>query len=180
MKRLVLYTIAIFERDGTGGHAVTPFAVEDKGSGKYAILVYDNNFPGVIRAIKVDTRSDSWRYIGGPDPSDTTELYAGDARRKSLSLFPTSPGVSVQPCPFCEGAARAGKGGAGGTTGSVIEYDQVTLVGNPKNHGHLILRDGKGNTTGFVDGRVVNEIPGVRVQTRSRRRTGTWRPSRPT
>jgi hypothetical protein len=164
-----VYTIAIFKRDGTGGHAVTPFAVEDRGSGKYAILVYDNNFPGVIRAIRVDTRSDSWRYIGGPDPSDTSELYDGDARTKSLSLFPTSPGVAQQPCPFCAGSRRAGNGGAGSATGSVLtpakQYDQVSLVGNPLNHGHLILRDGKGNTTGFVDGRIVNEIPGVRVQT---------------
>jgi hypothetical protein len=161
-----VYTIAIFKRDGTGGHAVTPFAVEDKGGGKYAILVYDNNFPGVIRAIRVDTRSDTWRYVGGPDPSDTDELYDGDARTKSLSLFPTSPGVSVQPCPFCSGSRRS-KGGAaaGSSLGAAQQYDQVTLVGNPENHGHLILRDGKGRTTGYVDGRIVNGIPGVRVQT---------------
>jgi hypothetical protein len=43
-------------------------------------------------------------------------------------------------------------------------YDQITLVGNPSNHGHLILRDGQGRVTGFFRGRVVNTIPGVRVQ----------------
>jgi hypothetical protein len=164
-----VYTIAIFKRDGTGGHAITPFAVEDKGSGKYAILVYDNNFPGVIRAIRVDTRSDSWRYVGGPDPSDTDELYDGDARTRSLLLYPTAPGVRRQPCPFCAGSRRAQKGGAGAAAGSVLapskRYDQLTLVGNPANHGHLIINDEKGNVTGFVGGRIVNHIPGVRVQT---------------
>ena len=27
------------------------------------------------------------------------------------------------------------------------QYDQITLVGNPSNHGHLILRDGRGRET---------------------------------
>jgi len=159
------YTIAIFKRDGTGGHAVTPFAVEDKGQGKFAILVYDNNFPGVIRAIRVDTRSDSWRYVGGPDPSDTDEIYAGDARTKSLLLYPTAPGISQQPCPFCGGSRRAQPGGAGSVLPLSKQYDQLTLVGNPANHGHLILHDDKGHVSGFVNGRIVNDIPGVRVQT---------------
>src|SRR5262249_25616207 len=68
-----LYTIAIFKRDGSGGHAITPFAIEDKGGGKFAILVYDNNFPGVIRAIKVNATANTWHYIGGPDPRDANE-----------------------------------------------------------------------------------------------------------
>jgi hypothetical protein len=162
-----LYTIAIFKRDGNGGHAVTPFAVEDRGHGKFAILVYDNNFPGVVRAIRVDTKSDTWRYVGGPDPSDTNELYDGDAHTQSLSLFPTSPGLARQPCPFCSGA-RGGRGNPA-ATGSVLpladQYDQLTLIGNPANHGHLILRDAQDRVSGFVGGRVVNHIPGVRVQT---------------
>src|ERR1700709_2509682 len=37
-----LYTLGIYKSDFTGGHAITPFAIEDKGDGKYAILVYDN------------------------------------------------------------------------------------------------------------------------------------------
>jgi len=44
-------------------------------------------------------------------------------------------------------------------------YDQLTLIGNPANHGHLILRDAQDRVTGFVGGRVVSHIPGVRVQT---------------
>src|SRR5437763_10042247 len=96
-----LYTVAIFKRDGTGGHAITPFAVEKNRNGLYHILVYDNNFPGIMRAIVVDTSNDSWAYVGGPDPSDTNELYDGDADTQSMLLFPTSPGDVTQPCPFC-------------------------------------------------------------------------------
>lgn len=164
-----VYTIAIFKRDGTGGHAVTPFAVEDRGQSKFSILIYDNNFPGIIRAIKVNTQRNIWSYVGGPDPSDTSELYDGDARTQSLSLYPTSPGVATQPCPFCTGSRRAKPGAAGSSTGSVLapskQYDQLTLIGNPANHGHLILHDGDGRVTGFVGGRVVNNIPGVRILT---------------
>ncbi len=159
-----LYTIAIFKRDGTGGHAVTPFAVEDKGQGTFAILIYDNNFPGVIRAIRVNTSTDTWRYVGGPDPSDTSELYDGDARTKSLFLLPTTPGLVRQPCPFCNGSRRANSSETGSVLAPGQRYDQLTLIGNPANHGHLILRDGQGRVTGFLGGRVVNDIPGVRIQ----------------
>jgi hypothetical protein len=159
-----LYTIAIFKRDGNGGHAVTPFAVEDKGQGKFAILVYDNNFPGVIRAIRVNTTADTWRYVGGPNPSDTTELYDGDARTQSLFLFPTTPGLVRQPCPFCNGSRRASSNSTGSVLAPDKRYDQLTLVGNPSNHGHLILRDAQGRVSGFTGGHVVNNIPGVRVQ----------------
>jgi hypothetical protein len=165
-----LYTIAIFKRDGSGGHAITPFAIEDKGSGEFAILVYDNNFPGVIRAIKVDANANTWHYVGGPDPSDTSEIYDGDARTQSMFLLPTTPGITQQPCPFCSGAARAGANGgkSASSAGSVLvpskQYEQLTLVGNPENHGHLVLHS-KGRVTGYVNGQIVNQIPGVRVET---------------
>ena len=82
-----IYTIAIFKRDGTGGHAITPYAVEDQGNGKQNVLVYDNNFPGVTREISFDRNADTWSYIGGPNPDDTNQQYEGDASTKSLSLL---------------------------------------------------------------------------------------------
>ncbi len=161
-----LYTVAIFTRDGTGGHAITPFGVEDNGDGAYHILVYDNNFPGIMRAIAVDTNDDTWSYIGGPDPSNVDEQYEGDADTQSLSLFPNSPGDgSTQPCPFCTGE---GVDPNDPTTGSVLgaakQYDQISLNGNPSNHAHLVLKDGAGNQAGFVGGKIVNDIPGLRIQ----------------
>jgi len=160
-----LYTIAIFKRNGDGGHAVTPFAVEDKGGGKFAILIYDNNFPGVIRAIRVNTKANTWSYVGGPNPADTSELYDGDAQTKSLFLLPTTPGFTRQPCPFCRGRAGGNSSSAGSVLAPADRYDQLTLIGNPSNHGHLILRDGLGHVTGFVSDHIVNQIPGVRVLT---------------
>lgn len=160
-----LYTIAIFKRDGTAGHAITPFGVEDHGDGTYSILVYDNNFPGVMRAIDVDANEDTWSYVGGPDPSNTDELYEGDAGTQSLSLFPTSPGNDLQPCPFCSGeGVDPNDPSTGSVLGAAAQYDEIALNGNPLNHAHLVLEDADGNVSGFVDGKIVNEIPGVRIQ----------------
>src|SRR4051794_442929 len=93
------YTIAIFKADGTGGHAVTPFAVEDRGHGRFNVLIYDNNWPGVTRAIAFDTQTNSWSYDAAINPGQPDEVYRGTAKTKSLSLYPTSPGLGVQPCP---------------------------------------------------------------------------------
>ncbi len=65
-----LYTLGIYKSDYSGGHAITPFAVEDRGAGKYAILVYDNNFPGALRAVQVDANTNTWSYVGGTNPKD--------------------------------------------------------------------------------------------------------------
>ena len=45
------YTFGFYKRDGTGGHATTPYAVEDKGGGQFAVLMYDNNYPLVTRVM---------------------------------------------------------------------------------------------------------------------------------
>jgi hypothetical protein len=158
------YTIAIFKRDGTGGHAITPYAVEDQGGGKENVLVYDNNFPGVTREISFDRNANTWSYIGGPNPNDTNEQYDGDASTQSLSLFPTSPGEQQQPCPFCNGQ---NDNSSGSSTGSVLgaaqQYNEVTLNGSPDNHAHLVLTDDQGRQSGVIDGKQVNDIPGVTV-----------------
>ena len=160
------YTVAIFKRDGTAGHAITPFAVEDNGDGLFHILVYDNNFPGIVRAIEVDTNEDTWSYVGGPDPSNVDELYEGDAETQSLSLFPNGPGdAGTQPCPFCSGeGVDPNDPATGSVLGASDTYDQISLSGDPVNHAHLVLKDAKGNVSGFVGGKIVNEIPGVRIQ----------------
>jgi hypothetical protein len=159
------YTIAIFKRDGTGGHAVTPFAVEDLGGGKENVLVYDNNFPGVTREISFDRNADTWGFTGGPNPSDTSQQYEGDASTKSLSLFPTSPGEQQQPCPFCNGQNDSSSSGssAGSVLGAAQQYNEITLNGNPDDHAHVVLTDDQGRQTGVIDGKPVNDIPGVKV-----------------
>ncbi|HEV7536535.1 MAG TPA: hypothetical protein VGP90_12925, partial [Acidimicrobiia bacterium] len=95
------YTVAIFKPDWTGGHAVTPYAVENRGGGRYNVLIYDNNWPGTTRAIAFDTRADTWTYDAAINPNRPDELYHGNAKTKTISLFPTSPGLGPQHCPFC-------------------------------------------------------------------------------
>jgi hypothetical protein len=154
------YTLGIYKADGTGGHAITPFAVEDQGKGLAKILVYDNNFPGAIRAVDVDTNTDRWHYVGGINPSDTDEVYEGDARTQSMFLLPTTPGERRQPCPFCPKTAKAD---LAYPVPDRLKYIEVVLRGTNPNHPHLLFKDDQGRRTGFVDGRFVKEIPGIKV-----------------
>jgi hypothetical protein len=159
------YTLGIL--NATGGHAITPFAIEDNGGGRVHVLVYDNNFPGIIRAIAFNRNTQRWVYHGGPNPKDLDESYTGSARHRAMLLLPTSPGEKLQPCPFCE-ASALGDQPRGYAVGTVLkkddQYDEISLVGDPENHAHLLLRDRDGNETGFKDGGYVNEIPGAEIK----------------
>ncbi|MDQ2896482.1 MAG: hypothetical protein M3Y09_12710 [Actinomycetota bacterium] len=156
------YTLAILKADGTGGHAVTPIAAEDRGNGLAAIIIYDNNFPGILRAVQVDTRRDTWRYVGGINPSDTSEIYQGDAATKSMALLPTTPGERTQPCPFCTPRGATGPG-VKPTAVDRLHYIEVGITSPAAQHPHLLFTDPQGRRTGFVGGRLVNQIPGVSV-----------------
>jgi hypothetical protein len=156
-----LYTIKIFNAEG--GHAITPYAVEDKGDGMYAVLVYDNNYPGITRAVEFDTNENTWTYNAATRPDLPEAQYSGDADHPlNMRLDPTPPGESA-PQPFDFTNSPNGAGSAG-SAGSAALYNQISLIGNPKNHAHLVIKDAKGRFTGFVHGKIVNQIPGVQVQ----------------
>jgi hypothetical protein len=150
------YTIGIYKEDGSGGHAITPFGVEDRGDGLYAILVYDNNYPGETRELLVDTRDDSWMYEAAINPQVESELYTGNAETMTLDLTPTSARLGEQVCPFCDGSQSASAGGK--LAAAAERLNQIFLDGE----GHLLITDDNGNRLGFVDGKIVNEIPGAR------------------
>ena len=157
------YTLAIIKADGTGGHAITPFAVEDKGGGRMKILVYDNNFPGVVRAVEVNTTANTWHYVGGINPSDTGEIYDGNAQTKSMLLFPTTPGEGTQPCPFCAPSPKSNPN-PGGIGPSRDRFIEVALAGPSSDHPHLLFIDPKtGQKTGFSNGSLLQQIPGILV-----------------
>ncbi len=155
-----LYTIKIFNNEG--GHAITPYAVEDKGNGQYAVLVYDNNYPAITRAVEFDSNQNTWSYNAATKPGVAEALYTGDADHPyNMRLDPTTPGETTpQPFDF----TNSPNAGSAGAAGSATHYNQISLLGDPANHAHLVIRDGKGHTTGFVNGKIVNEIPGVQVQ----------------
>jgi hypothetical protein len=102
----------------SAGHAITPYGIVDKGDGQIEVTVYDNNFPGEARAVKVDTRAETWSYTAAADPTEAASLYQGDANSFSLTLTPTSARLQPQAWPFCgagSGNDATGKGTVKGT-----------------------------------------------------------------
>jgi len=155
------YTVAIFKPDFSAGHAVTPYAVENEGSGKFKVLIYDNNWPGATRAISFDTKANSWTYAASTNPDDPESTYSGNAKTKSMTLLPTSPGLGDQPCPFCgkvpDGPTLGGGLGVKGT-------DEITLTGSDTDHADLVIADHSGHRLGDVNGALVDHISGARVE----------------
>lgn len=187
------YTVLIFMPDFSGGHAVTPYAIEDGGNGIFNLLIWDNNFQGVTRKIVFDTNANKWSYVASTNPNEPSALYSGDANTGTIFLKPTSPGQGVQPCPFCSkvpGAGGSAAPAAGGQPpGAVVAsfktqtpnpdtMDEIYLDGSDGNHGQLLITDENGKQTGFADGKFVNTIPGALIQQDTS--SQTWRePAKP-
>lgn len=160
-----MYALGLFRADGAGGHAVTPYAVEDRGDGRYAVLVYDNNFPGVTRALAFDRHADAWRFHAQSNPDDVRELYGGDAKQPNIALYPSKLAGGLLPCPFC--ARGDGSVKPTSTKGQqYVEINEIALLGDTDVHAHLLITDAKGRHTGFIGKRFVNQIPGVEVERR--------------
>jgi hypothetical protein len=139
-----LYTIGIYAADGTGGHAITPYAVVEMGDDIYRILVYDNNYPFEERFIEVDAQADSWVYTGSTNPNEPESEYFGDAQTQSLSIYPITARLEESICPFCDGA----------------ENSSISLNGR----GSMVVTDEEGRQTGLVNGVYVNNIPGASIR----------------
>jgi hypothetical protein len=146
------YTIGIYNERGEG-HAITPFGVEDKGDGLYAILAYDNNYPGETRELYIDSRDNSWTYETSINPAVETDVWSGNADTQTLDLTPTSARLETQACPFCEG----GYSFVGKLAAATEPLNQIFLDGQ----GHILITDDNGNRLGYVDGQIINEIPGA-------------------
>jgi hypothetical protein len=158
------YTIGFFKADGTGGHAVTPYAVEDRGNGIYALMIYDNNYPKEARAILFDRNADTWNYTTTTNPSEPTSEYQGNAQTQSLFLFPTTPGLQQQACDFCAAATTGGSQG-NRLAAAKLDYNEIYLDGDPVTHGHLLIIDENGKQYGYTpDGKFVAEIDGVKSE----------------
>jgi len=85
-----------------GGHAITPFAVLDRGEGIYDIAVYDNNFPMRARAVTVDTNDDTFTYNSSINPSAPgVEWNSGNG--SMMGLVSVADLLTEQECPVCLG-----------------------------------------------------------------------------
>jgi hypothetical protein len=164
-----------YKSDKTGGHAVTPAYVADRGGGVFDLVIYDNNFPNQLRTIVVDTNANSWDYLGGTDPSNTNERYVGNAQTGTLELEYLVPGL--QQCFFCTKPAprKAARGAvdAENWLENVTEAAAPQVVGwegDPEDgrHGNLEITDSSGNKAGCrmdENGQMIceNSIPGAVV-----------------
>jgi hypothetical protein len=169
------YTIVFFKSNGSGGHAVTPYAVENLGHGRFGVLIYDNNWPKTTRTIDFNTESDTWSYDASTQPNQLSALYKGDADTKSIYLFPTSPGIGTQPCPFCDkvpqtaATAAASEYPSSVTSsgalpgGSPTATEEIYALGSTNRPANVMVTDGAGQRLGYVDGKLVDEIPGANV-----------------
>ncbi|KAB8140048.1 hypothetical protein F8S13_25575 [Chloroflexia bacterium SDU3-3] len=152
------YAVGIYKRDRSGGHAVTPYAVEDRGEGVYWIMIYDNNYPGEPRAIEVNTSADTWSYSGSTNPAEQEGQYEGDAETMTLELAPIAPRLGVQDCPFCApDEAASSDGQLKALMAPAPDYNQVWLEGPAD----LLISDAQGHSIGFKQGVFVNDMPGA-------------------
>ena len=85
-----------------GGHAITPYAVTDRGDGLFDIAVYDNNFPLQALAVTVDTTTDSFVYTSATNPNSPDYTWSSE-NDSVVGLVPMDMILSKQPCPVCRG-----------------------------------------------------------------------------
>lgn len=156
-KEREIWTFEIFQYGFKNGHAITPYAVEDMGNGLYEVHVYDNNWPDdPNRRLQINARNNTWSYYAAINPGFPQAQYEGNAKSKSLRLAPVTPGLGVQPCPFCVGRQGGGS-----------KFNEIRLDGTSDVHARLLVTDAKGRKTGYVGKRIVNQIPGAKVLPRS-------------
>lgn len=149
------YTLGIYKRDMSDGHAITPWAIEDKGDGTEWILVYDNNYPGVNRAIVVDKEKNAWKYSGSTNPAIAASEYDGDSSVKNLDLTPTSARQQKQTCSFCGDSESAPAGQKTEVKGTIASYNEIWVIGD----GEVLIQDADGKRLGFRSGVLYREIP---------------------
>lgn len=162
------YTVGIYKPNRSGGHALTPYALKEKGDGKVGILLYDNNYPNISSEIEVDRNADTWTYSGSTNPSEQADLYAGDAQSQNLEIVPTSARLEKQVAPFLIASADTGQAwnlwesalGIRPVQAEESSYNQIWV--NTK--ADFLITDAQGRRLGFDEGCFYREIPGAEAQ----------------
>ncbi len=143
-------TMGIYKQGG-GGHAIVPYAIQDKGNGVFWVMVYDNNWPDQERHVEINVDADTWLYdLAATNPGETAEPWNGDATTFSLDLTPQSVrDNSKWVCPWC--AAAAGVADSKGQMKSVIVSGDANVT----------VTDKSGHTLTYTNSAVQNNIPGA-------------------
>lgn len=151
-----IYTIGIYKRDWTGGHAISPVAIQPVDDRIVDIMVYDNNYPNELRAIHVDMVANTWEYDGSSNPEIESDRYEGDADTQTLELTPSAPRMLLQDCDFCAGQ----KGSTGGKGDTVFFINQVDNTDSDTEISSVFVTP-DGRRIGYLDGEFINEIDGA-------------------
>ncbi len=118
------YTFGLYKRDGSGGHANTPYLIEPADGGVVRVRLYENNFPNDVKALEIDTVANTWRYEATTNPQTPAEVYEGDATSKNLTIAPVSARLETPVCPFCGEVTMTGS-----VRGAVATTRELQLTG---------------------------------------------------
>lgn len=152
------WAMGIYKRDFSGGHAITPYAVEEVAPGIYSVYVYDNNYPLTSRVLTVDYEADTWRYKASTNPDVEADLYEGDASTGTLEIVAISPRLEPQE-QFFGDAERSSLMGESDSSGLPVSSGlEIWLDGEA----NLLITAADGRRLGWLeDGSFVNEIEGA-------------------
>jgi N-acetylmuramoyl-L-alanine amidase len=153
-------TLIVRQRQSNGrmsGHAITPYAIEDRGDGIYWIHVYDNNHPNdASRHVVVNTSDDTWSY-----QLSSSTTWAGDANSHTLGIVPISKYRAAPVCPWCNGnqttivnSSEEDQSLDAGNAAQSFSYESVWFTGG----GHLLISDSQGRKMGYVGNKLVNDL----------------------
>ncbi|MEZ4315339.1 MAG: hypothetical protein R3F14_45565, partial [Polyangiaceae bacterium] len=132
--------------DNMSGHAVSPYAVEDRGNGIFWIRIYDNNWPDKERYVEIDKNLNTWKYeLAAINPGATKMPWGGNATTYTFGVVPVSVRQQKIVCPFCR------------KTRSRSVFGDVRSISN------MVITDDEGRSIGVKDGKPVAEIPGARI-----------------
>lgn len=149
------YTVGVYAPPGIGGgHAVTPFAVENIDNNIFHVLVYDNNHPGKTRRLIIDRQRNRWELSLSINPGVAEKPWFGDANSRTLEIIPSAPRLQVQDCSFCETSAQQPRSSHSGE----FQTNEIYVDGNGV---RLLITDADGLRYGWVDGEFVTEIPNI-------------------
>lgn len=137
------FTVGIYSDEG--GHAVTPYRVEQTSDG-YKIFIYDSNWPNQERWIDVD--ENGWVYaLAAVNPSEEASAWSGGAG--TMELTPMTSRKPPFTCPFCP------------TEGDTKSGTLLTVASSGQKQASLQVKTSNGERIGYYDGQFINEIPGA-------------------
>ncbi len=99
--------LGIYQRNMSGGHAITAYAIVQHSNNIYYIMVYDNNYPNEERYITVDTNKDTWSYQTSTNTWTNTADYSGKGKTNPIQICPLEPRLGTFKCDFCNGSSSS-------------------------------------------------------------------------